>query len=201
MSSNGRFKPGDFVLPGDKLGVIEEYIPGSGTFEKEGTIYANTSGTVKMDMKKREIEVKIENQADIQIRNNDIILGKIVSVKAKMAYVDIYQNQDRDFQIPFAGAIQIQNIVKQYVNSIDDEIVEDDWIRAKVIDEKAIPIQLTLSEFDLGVVHSLCRFCGFPLKKQGNYMKCTNDKCRKTSTRKTAKDYENPKFLDIPNIK
>ena len=44
MSTSKSTQSGDVVLPGDRLGVIEEFIPGLGTFEDEGIIFATING-------------------------------------------------------------------------------------------------------------------------------------------------------------
>ena len=41
------------VLPGDRLGVVEEFLPGLGTYEDGGTIYANFTGTARIDNKNK----------------------------------------------------------------------------------------------------------------------------------------------------
>jgi len=42
-------KTGDFVLPGDALGVTEEYDPADWTFDDEGKIRSLVAGTVSLD--------------------------------------------------------------------------------------------------------------------------------------------------------
>ena len=45
------------VLPGDKLGVVEEFLLGTGTYEQEGTIYSNFTGTAKIDIRNKRVTV------------------------------------------------------------------------------------------------------------------------------------------------
>ena len=42
-------KSGQLVLPGERLGVIEEFIPNSGTYTKDGIIYSKIVGTALME--------------------------------------------------------------------------------------------------------------------------------------------------------
>ena len=53
-------KSGRLVVPGEKLGVIEEFIPDSGTYVKEGGIHSKNIGYVLMDFENKKI-------ADLQI--------------------------------------------------------------------------------------------------------------------------------------
>ena len=59
MSVVKQTQTGDVVLPGDRLGVIEEFIPGSGTYEEEGVIFSSIQGQINLDMEKRENMEKI----------------------------------------------------------------------------------------------------------------------------------------------
>lgn len=44
-------KSGDFVLPGDALGVTEEFVPSEWTYEDEGRIRSLVAGTVAVEIK------------------------------------------------------------------------------------------------------------------------------------------------------
>ena len=50
-------KSGDFVLPGDALGVTEEFIPSEWTYEEEGKIRSLVAGTVSVDNKNKKISI------------------------------------------------------------------------------------------------------------------------------------------------
>ena len=50
-----RVKDGDIVLPGDYLGVIEEFLPGEGIIEEDGELYAARAGRVRINSEKVEI--------------------------------------------------------------------------------------------------------------------------------------------------
>ena len=132
MSVSKPIQSGDIVLPGDRLGVIEEFIPGFGTYENEGIIFATIQGKIEIDMKKREIVVVGDSQPPMGLVNGDIIIARVTGVRAKMAMVEIFHSQRKDFPIPFAGMIQIRNIRQGYVDYIDEQLVQDDWIRAKL---------------------------------------------------------------------
>lgn len=48
---------GCFVLPGDMVGSLEEFIPGDYTYAREGMIFANTAGLVRVDPKTRSASI------------------------------------------------------------------------------------------------------------------------------------------------
>jgi exosome complex component CSL4 len=50
-------KSGHLVLPGERLGVIEEYIPDSGTYVNEGIIYSKIVGRALVDLLNKRVSV------------------------------------------------------------------------------------------------------------------------------------------------
>src|SRR5207249_12157784 len=49
---------GTFVVPGEKLGVVEEFDPGRGTVEVDGIVYSSQTGTPALDPKRHVVTVK-----------------------------------------------------------------------------------------------------------------------------------------------
>mgnify|MGYP002575290556 CR=1 FL=1 len=47
-------KNGAFVMPGDKLGIIEQYLLGKGTYEDNGEIKSSVLGNVQIDSKMKD---------------------------------------------------------------------------------------------------------------------------------------------------
>ena len=56
MKSSGH-KSGHLVLPGERLGVIEEFIPDSGTYVQDGVIYSKIVGRALMDLLSKHVSV------------------------------------------------------------------------------------------------------------------------------------------------
>ena len=48
-------KSGHLVVPGERLGVIEEFIPDLGTYEKNGVIYSKIVGRSLLDLQNRRV--------------------------------------------------------------------------------------------------------------------------------------------------
>ena len=48
----------NIVMPGEKLGIIEQYLPGEGTFDDNGDIKASVLGNVKINQKMKVISVE-----------------------------------------------------------------------------------------------------------------------------------------------
>ena len=48
----------NFVVPGDLVGTSEEYLPGNGTYEENGNIYANITGKIAINKKERSVYIE-----------------------------------------------------------------------------------------------------------------------------------------------
>ena len=82
------------VTPGEKLGVIEEFQPGRGTYTKNGVIYAESIGRVSIDLEKRMISVSPEVRVHVPAKG-DIILGEVQQVQDKIATIKIFKVKGR----------------------------------------------------------------------------------------------------------
>ena len=80
-------KPAE-VLPGDKLAVTEEFLPGQHTYDDSGQIRALTVGSVQKDLKNMEISVKPAVEPEI-IRVDDWVTGQVETAQANSANVHI----------------------------------------------------------------------------------------------------------------
>ena len=62
------------VMPGDKLGIIEQYVPGEGTYDDDGEIKSSVLGNVKINQKKRIISVDSKFGKPALLKKGDIVL-------------------------------------------------------------------------------------------------------------------------------
>ncbi len=182
-------KSGDFVLPGFELGFSEEYIPGEGTHEEDGTVYASTTGIMKIDMNERKISVLPRTSVPTVPKEGDIIIGKIFDVKQQVAIVDILKTKGVERGLPgnLSGSIHISNVRNSYVEELSRELSPGDVIYARVLNANRSPIQLTMVGKELGVIKAFCYRCNKPLVLDGRKLKCRE--CGRVEFRRLAKDY------------
>lgn len=183
-------KSGDIVVPGDRLCVIEELSPSDGTYEKEGIVYAATSGGVHIDLKDRSVKVLDHGgipRIALPIRG-DILVGEVANVYEQRAEVSLVKRNDVDVHSPFVGEIHISNVTRRYVKSMHDVIRLGDIIRGMATNTHSIPVQLTLVGPNLGVLLGKCSKCGNPLTLTShNNLVCLS--CENRETREVATDY------------
>ncbi len=182
-------KSGQLVVPGDKLGVIEEYEPGPGTYVKEstGAIYSLTTGRALMDLLNKRVSVFPGVKTLGVPKVGSIVEGLVMEVQNKQANIRIFQVNDRALNGFFSGLLHISDVSQRYVESMYDVCKPGDIVRAKVISDKNRVFHLSTNERDLGVLQAYCSRCGHVLTLRKFRLNC--EECGNMERRKTAQDY------------
>ncbi|WP_461866165.1 exosome complex RNA-binding protein Csl4 [Thermococcus sp.] len=191
MDEKKRTRDGTLVIPGDYLGVIEEYLPGEGVIEENGELYATRAGRVRINEKKMEISIEPVTDTPPLPKVGDIVIGKVVEVKPQATIVQLLKIEGRQGYREIAtsklAGIHISQVREGYVEDMRKEFKIGDIIRARVITDEKSPIQLSTRGADLGVVYALCSRCRNPLVRRGNQLICP--KCGNVETRKVSSLY------------
>ena len=188
MSSKlGEEKSGQLVVPGERLGVIEEFIPDVGTYVKDGVIYSKVVGRTLVDLVHKRVSVSQLVRGARVPNVGSTVLGQVSSAQPETAGVRIFEIGDEEVSGVFTGILHVSDVQMRYVDSMFDICKPGDVIRAKVISEKNRTYHLSTKDKNLGVVYAFCSNCGnlLELKRQG--MHCS--KCGRVERRKTAADY------------
>ncbi|MFX0097101.1 MAG: exosome complex RNA-binding protein Csl4 [Candidatus Hodarchaeota archaeon] len=183
---NEEIKTGDTVLPGDKLGVIEEFVPGSGTYQEDGVIYAAAAGTILIDMKKKKVTVS-PYVRPILPKKGDIILGLIEAIEGRRAYVTIAMIGEKALPYPFSGVIFVRQATGRFLETIYEAFAPGDMVRAVITEEENGMYRLSTADENLGVTHAFCSKCGAEIVKKQKRLKCSS--CGSIEQRKIAADY------------
>jgi exosome complex component CSL4 len=187
-STQNKRKSGQIVVPGDRLGVIEEFTPGSGTYEYEGTIYSAATGRALMDLLNKQVSVYPKAHVTSVPHVGAIVTGQVLEVQSKQATIRIFQVDDHVLSGFFSGLLHIGDVSPRYLESMYDACKAGDVVRARVVSEMNRVFHLTTNEKDLGVIHSFCSRCGHSLMQKRFIMRCPE--CGNTERRKTAADYD-----------
>ncbi len=190
-----RRKSGTFTVPGDYLGVIEEFLPGGGTYIDDGIIYSSSTGHLLVDSNNRKISVYQKTKSPLIPKEGSLVLCTIVSIHNKNLSVRIFQIRDKPLFNPFNGIMHITDVRRGYVKTMLDVYQIGDIIRAKVISIKNREFHLSTQENELGVIHSKCSFCGDKLILSQNSLKCPQ--CNKPKWRKIASGYGKKDFIKL----
>ncbi|MEA2089980.1 MAG: exosome complex RNA-binding protein Csl4 [Thermoproteota archaeon] len=180
-------KSGNIVVPGDRLGVIEEFTPASGTYVKQGIIYSKNVGCTLLDVLKKEISVHPLAPPAVIPGPGSTVIGQVSGTKSNFAIVRISEVGGKNLSGFFSGFLHVSDVSEQYVNSMFDACKLGDVIRAKVTSVKNRSRHLTTVGKHLGVIYAFCSRCGYLLQRKGLRMYCP--RCGNREKRKIASDY------------
>jgi exosome complex component CSL4 len=179
----------EFVTPGDKLGVVEEFSPGLGTYEVNGVIYAKVTGLATKDFINKRIYVKPCVKQPIVPNEGDEVLGIVTGVQDKVAIISLFSIKNVFLQKPFTGFLHISVSSHKFEKTMSDVCKPTDIIKAKVFSINNGALQLTTAGENLGVILAYCSLCGneLNLKSSKGVLECKV--CGNIEYRKIAKDY------------
>jgi len=183
-------KSGDFVVPGEFLATVAEFIPNEGVYEKGDNVYSSRTGVVLKDADSKKISVHPKTGVPPTLNEGDIIIGTIDRIRGQIANVDIAAirgDEGREPTVPDDSIIHISNISDDYVEEIEDELKPADIVRAKVIGLEKNSARLSIKGESLGVLVAFCSECRHEMEKSDSKLKCPN--CGSVESRKIANDY------------
>jgi exosome complex component CSL4 len=184
--SSGK-KSGHLVLPGERLGVIEEFIPDSGTYVKGGVIYSKIVGRALMDLLNKRVSVYPLITGATVPKVSSTVVGQVGNAQSDNVLVRIFKIGPRKLSGVFTGILHISDVQARYVKSMNEVCKPGDILRAKVISEKNQVYHLSTNDKNLGVVYAFCSLCATLLDSKRYEMRCP--KCGNVEKRKTALDY------------
>ena len=186
-SHSSERKSSQFVLPGERLGVIEEFIPDTGTYVKEGVIYSKVIGRALIDLLNKRVSVYPLIRGVKVPKVGSTVLGQVSNVQTENASVRIFKIDDESLSGLFTGVLHISDVQLRYVESMFNVCKPGDIIRTNIISEKNRVYHLSTKDKDLGVVYAFCSQCGYTLELKRHVMRCP--RCGKIEKRKIALDY------------
>ena len=193
--SKKSLKNGDIVLTGEKLGVVEEFLPDKqSTFTKDGKIFASKTGMININDKERIVEISTHQDKDRKVvKVGDIVIGVILFLRQYSVGISFYTiNSKIHFNSSYFGNIHVSQISDKYVEKISDAFQITDIVRARVVEQNYNEYKLSTTGKNLGVIYADCVICGNPLTKIGlNKLKCS--RCGNVESRKLSNDYGNVK--------
>jgi exosome complex component CSL4 len=180
-------KNGRLVVPGERLGVIEEFIPDSGTYVKDSVIYSKTVGRALIDMLNKRVSVYPLANGELVPKVSTTIVGQIGNAQSDNVLVRIFKIGNKKLSGEFSGILHISDVSDRYVESMNDVCKPGDLVRAKVISAKNRIYHLSTNDKNLGILYAFCSRCGNLLEPQRYELHCP--KCGNTENRKMAPDY------------
>jgi len=175
------------VLPGDKVAISEEFLPGKHTYDNAGLIRALAIGGVQKDVTNTEISVKPAVEASM-VRVDDWVTGQVEVAQSNSAGLKIYYVNGMRMDKDFSGTLSLRGFGGGRGVRKGPPVKLGDIVRCRVFSLVNGIIHLSIDEGDMGVVHALCGNCGRAMLKGGrDRSKC--DECGNVEDRKLAADF------------
>jgi exosome complex component CSL4 len=178
---------GKFAYPGMRIGVIEEFLPGQGTYVEDGGIYSSATGILTLNSIRREVSVVLRTRKPEVPSVGDVVTGLVISTSEKSATIKIMKIDGVNLKNAFTGIMHISDAGRGHVKSLQDQLRPGDIVRAKVISTKNREYHLSMKEDTLGVVKAFCVHCGQVLTAVKGRLRCIS--CGAVSHRKISSDY------------
>jgi exosome complex component CSL4 len=179
-----------FVVPGDEVGVMEEYSPASGVYSKGGDLYSAAAGGLELNAQEHTAKIDgIAKPPKFQ-RPASTVVGVVAELNDKVAIVDLMPmetEKSRLIKNEASAVLRVSNVRRSYVNSLKDEMGIGDVIRARITEVSEHSVGLRVDDNDLGVIKAFCKACRQPLVLNGTALKCGS--CGHVESRKIAEDY------------
>jgi exosome complex component CSL4 len=172
------------VLPGDYLGAAEEFLPGRGTYEDRGRIYASVLGTPRVDPRDKSVHVDPKNSIP-SIEEGDLVYARVDELKTAMAVCTILGTTTSRRSVPGdpEGTVHISKAKEGYTESWAGEFAVGDILLARILQARP-SIKLSTAAGPLGVVSARCQACHALLTLGGKELVCP--RCGHREQRKLA---------------
>src|SRR5260370_9628027 len=122
---------GTFVVPGEKLGVVEEFDPGRGTVEVSGIVYSSQTGVASVDPKRRIVSVKTATGPVVVPEEGSTIIGIVEKVQQKMAIINMIVVDGKKMKTPFTGILHVSHTSPRFERQKCDVVKPNASIKAK----------------------------------------------------------------------
>jgi exosome complex component CSL4 len=182
-------KSGHLVAPGERLGVIEEFVPDAGTYVKDGVIYSKIVGRSLVDLQNRKVSVYPVVEGVVVPKLGTVVIGQIGNAQSDNVLVRIFRIGKKQLTGNFGGILHVSDVSDRYIDMISDAVKPGDIVRAKVISEKNQIFHLSTNDKNLGIVYAFCSRDGTLLEQQPQRFDLRCPKCGNIERRKITQDY------------
>lgn len=153
----------DFVVVGERLGVIEEFIPSGAVYVSEdGALRALAVGVATFDPLRHTVKV-VPAKAGTAISVGDEVLAFVTKITAYASIVNIFAVNKKVLRYPVTAQVPLKRNRHR--------LVEGEVIVAKVTSTRN-GVFLTIEEEGLGVIIGRCSGCGSPVAGGKRFYTC-----------------------------
>ncbi|MDR0911561.1 MAG: exosome complex RNA-binding protein Csl4 [Methanobrevibacter sp.] len=184
-------KSGDFVMPGDVIGVSEQFLPDKLAYDDGGYIKAAVLGTVSIDDFAKTISIIPKSGGPNVLEVGDKVYGQITDLRGQRALVHVQsaQKTSRELAFSYMAAIHISQVKKGYLEKITDAFRIGDIIQATVTKVSKDNLDLSTKNPSDGVLKAICTRCRAYMVKTNNPNELYCEICGRKEKRKVSDQY------------
>jgi len=176
------------TIPGDKIGIIEEFESGKNTFEDGHNVRATVIGTVEIDKKSRIAHVQNITTSGIP-EVDDVVIGSVAAVMSSMIAVSIdYVNNIRT-KSNVECICQTRHFRRKNIALVNDIVT------LRITAHKNGTIHASIDEPEFGVLFTKCKKCGGHVIPMRDAIKCTE--CNWIDERKLSNNFGKNNFIKL----
>jgi len=176
------------TIPGDKIGIIEEFESGKNTFEDGHNVRATVIGTVEIDKKSRIAQVQNIPTSGIP-EVDDVVIGTVAAVMSSMIAVSIdYVNNIRT-KSNVECICQTRHFRRKNIALVNDIVV------LRITAHKNGTIHASIDEPEFGILFTKCKKCGGKVIPMRDAIKCTE--CNWIDERKLSNNFGKNSFIKL----
>jgi exosome complex component CSL4 len=179
----------NITVPGAEIATEEQYAGGKNTFSQNGAIKSLVLGKVVFDENRKEVEVIGKMVQTITI--GDIVYGKVMNVKDSMIMVELKSAEGDKKITATAAMIPVRNISTEYVSDPKSAYRIGDLVKAKVVNNTPLGIDLATNEKGLGVIKAYCANCRHEMSPSNGKLYCFS--CGSVEDRKWFENEQKPR--------
>ena len=174
-------------IPGEKIALIEEYLPGKNTFEDDDSIRATAIGDIHLDTNER--LASINRQKKITVPNvGDIVIGVVEANLPSMIAIMIKYVNGEKVNSDLECVCVTRHIRKKNI------ALAQDVVKVEIISHINGTIHASIDSQELGVLFTKCRKCFGTVVKMRDAVKCKD--CGWIDDRKLSLDFGKSEFLE-----
>ena len=125
-------KSGHLVVPGERLGVIEEFIPDSGTYVKDGVIYSKIVGRALLDLLNKRVSVYPLVNGELVPKVSSVVIGQIGNAQSDNVLVRIFKIENKRLSGEFSGILHVSDVSDRYIDQMSDVCKSGDIVRLSI---------------------------------------------------------------------
>eukprot|EP00005_Dracoamoeba_jomungandri_P010098 CAMPEP_0174267734 /NCGR_PEP_ID=MMETSP0439-20130205/34748_1 /TAXON_ID=0 /ORGANISM="Stereomyxa ramosa, Strain Chinc5" /LENGTH=185 /DNA_ID=CAMNT_0015355413 /DNA_START=23 /DNA_END=580 /DNA_ORIENTATION=- len=178
------------VVPGCRLGHVDDFVPGEGTHVRKNHIYASCVGFKQTTTKDKDVVISVTKEREpARVPTiGSVVTAKVIRVNPRFATVDILCVGPKALKEQFSGIIRKQDVRATEVDKVEiyKSFRPGDIVRAEVIslgDSRSYYLSTTKNEYGVAFATSVAGATMIPIS--WNQMQCPQTKM--IEERKVAK--------------